>query len=227
MSLIIKIACPAGIVTASDTREVYSNVDKITGEKNYIKYIDGVTKSFLINKISIAIAGNANIGDKQIKDFFPEFLSTLESEIKYDHLINEISNLYKDTCKHSTKYFLSFYDEIAINSKYKNHYKFEPLVYCFDTKEMSLKRLNEDEDGFTFGFFWGGENGRISKALTEKRAGIDANSLTIGSSIQLIKNIFKEIRIDFIENNEYPTVSEQFDITIQTLNSTEIIRNFQ
>lgn len=122
---------------------------------------------------------------------------------------------------------MSFYGEIDQNSKYRNNYKFEPLVFCFNTKEMSLKRLNEDEDGFTYGIFWGGESDRISKSLLEKRINIDTNLLTIEISIELIKNIFKEIGTDFIENNEYPTVSEQFDITIQTLNSSEIIRNFQ
>ena len=227
MSLIIKIVCPEGIITASDTREVYSTTDQISGKKNYINHKDQIAKSFLKNKISIAIAGNAYIGKKQIKDFFSEFLVNLDTEIKHNQLINEISNLYKDTCKHSTKYYFSFYDEIGINSKYRNHYEFEPFVYCFDTKEMSLKRLNEDEDGFTLGVFWGGESDRISKSLLDKRANLDTNRLTIETSIELIKNVFKEIGADFIDNNEYPTISEQFDITIQTLNKTEIIRNFQ
>ncbi len=109
------------------------------------------------NKISIAIAGNAFIGKKQIKDFFSDFLVNLDAKIKHDQLITEISNLYKDTSKHSTSYYMSFYGEIDQNSKYRNNYKFEPLVFCFNTKEMSLKRLNEDEDGFTYGIFWGGD----------------------------------------------------------------------
>lgn len=227
MSLIIKIVCPEGIITVSDTREVYSTIDEINGTKKYINHKDGIVKSFLKNKISIAIAGNAFIGKKQIKDFFSDFLVNLDAKIKHDQLITEISNLYKDTSKHSTSYYMSFYGEIDQNSKYRNNYKFEPLVFCFNTKEMSLKRLNEDEDGFTYGIFWGGESDRISKSLLEKRINIDTNLLTIEISIELIKNIFKEIGTDFIENNEYPTVSEQFDITIQTLNSSEIIRNFQ
>lgn len=226
MSLIIKLVCPAGIITASDTREVYSTVDKSTGEKNYINYSDGIKKSFLINKISIAIAGNANIGDKQLKDFFPEFLSSLESEIKYDNLIIEISNLYKGLKKHSTKYFISFYDEISLNSVYSNYFKFEPYLFCLDTENMSINRLNHDEDGFTFGFFWGGENERISKTLREQRTGINANNLTIESSIQLIKNIFREVQNDFKVTKEYPTVSENIDITIQTSYSNELIRNY-
>ena len=227
MSLIIKIVCPEGIITASDTREVYSTIDEVNGKKKYINHKDEIEKSFLKNKISIAIAGNAFIGKKQIKDFFTDFLINLNVEIKHDQLINEISNLYKDTCKHSTSYFVSFYDEINQNSKYRNYFKFEPLVFCFNTKEMSLKRLNEDEDGFTFGIFWGGESDRISKSLLEKRTNIDTNLLTIETSIELIKNIFKEVGADFIKNKEYPTISEQFGITIQTLDKTEIIRNFQ
>lgn len=224
---IIKVACPYGIITASDTREVYSTVDKITGKKNYISHIDGVNKSFLKNNISIAIVGNAYIGQKQIKDFFPDFLSKLDDEIKVDSLINEISNLYTGLDKHRTKYYLSFYDKAPLNSKYITNYKIEPYLLILNTENMNVDRINCDEDGFTFGFFWGGENGRISTVLTEKRAEINTNTLTIQSSIQLIKNIFIEVQNDFKITEEYPTVSEQIDITIQSTNQNELLRNYK
>ena len=88
MSLIIKIVCPEGIITVSDTREVYSTIDEINGTKKYINHKDGIAKSFLKNKISIAIAGNAFIGKKQIKDFFSE--SRFKIIIIYRFLLGNI-----------------------------------------------------------------------------------------------------------------------------------------
>lgn len=227
MSLIIKIICPYGIITASDTREVYSKVDKTTKKKIYINHLDGVNKSFLKNNISIAISGNAYIGEIQLKDFFPEFLSKLDNEIKCEDLINEIANLYKGFEKHSTKFHISLYDKAPLNSKYITHFKTEPFLFILNTENMNVERINCDEDGFTFGFFWGGENGRISKSLSEKRVGINANNLNIESSIELIKNIFSEVQTDFKIAEEYPTVSEQIDITIQKTNQNELIRNYK
>lgn len=226
MSLIIKIICPEGIITGTDSREVYSMIDLKSSKKIYTGHIDNVPKSFLKKNLSIAICGNANIGKTKIKDFFQDFLNQLDDDIEYDSLIGEIINLYDAEMNYKTKYFISFYDKISPTSKYRFYYKFEPFLYCLDTTEMKIERMNEDEDGFTHGIYWGGENDRISISLKEKRSHIDTNKLTIKSSIDLIISVFQEVQDNFIENKEYQTVSRQIDLTVQKIDSNEIIRNY-
>ena len=92
---------------------------------------------------------------------------------------------------------------------------------------MSFDRKNKDEDGFTYGFYWGGENGKINDSLNNKRKSINANDYNIEKSIKLIQEIFKEVSDSFSTENEYSSISESFDLTIQTIQGTQFMRNYK
>lgn len=216
MSILLKIICPQGIITATDTREAYSKID-VSGKKVFISHFDGVSKSYVKGKYLISICGNAYINSLQIKDIFPDFLNKLDDQISFAQLTNEIFKLYGDSSKiHSTYYYISFYEKASSDSKYYNYFKVEPYLYMLDTKELKVKRLNVDEDGFTFGLFWGGVTDKIDTALKDKRAQIDTNKFTVDSSIDFIKKAISDVLLIFEEQDEYPTVGGDIDLFIQT-----------
>lgn len=55
MSILLKVISPCGIITTTDTREVYSKTYKILSEKVCKSYVDGVLKSYIKGKYLISI----------------------------------------------------------------------------------------------------------------------------------------------------------------------------
>jgi hypothetical protein len=223
MSILIKIICPVGIITATDTREVYSRVDVNNEQKIIINHYDGVSKTYKKGKYVISICGNAYIDDAQIKDLFPNFLENFDEHIELNQLADEILNLYKKLDKSfSTKYYISFFDKTPPNSKYFNFHKQEPCLYMVDSKDEAVKRLNIDDDGFTYGIFWGGVTDKIEEVLKEKRKHINTNQFTIESSLDFITKVIQDVQNIFKNRNEYSTVGGEIDLYIQTKNGIDI-----
>ena len=215
MSILLKIICPQGIITATDTREAYSKIND-SGKKIFISHLDGVSKSYVKEKYLISICGNAFINSFQIKDIFPDFLNKLDDKISFEQLTYEILKPYKNSpIIHSTYYYISFYEKASFNSKYYTNFKIEPSLYMLDSKELKVKRLNIDEDGFTFGLFWGGVTDKINAVLKNKRSQIDTNKFTVDSSIDFIEKAISDVLLIFDEQNEYPTVGGDIDLFIQ------------
>jgi hypothetical protein len=217
MSILIKVICPQGIITATDSREVYSEFDKFSGKKVFISHSDGISKSYIKGKYLISICGNAYINSLQIKDIIPNFFNNLDDQITFTQLINEIFKLYKSSAiNHSTYYYISFYEKSSPDSKYYEYFKIEPNLYMLDSKEQKVKRLNMDEDGFTLGIYWGGVSDKVETVLKEKRAKIDTNQFSVDSSINFIKETISDVLLIFEEQDEYPTIGGGIDLFIQT-----------
>ena len=149
MSILLNIICPKGIISATDTREVYSKIDKL-GKKVFISHLDGISKSYVKGKYLISISGNAYINSLQIKDIFPDFLNKLEDQISFTQLINEIFKLYQNSIKYH-----SVTDKIDTVLKEKrthidtNQFTIDSSIDFINTTISDVQLIFEEQDEYS------------------------------------------------------------------------------